>query len=872
MGEYKRGMKRTSGGGEVHLKQKWIKAAAAMMLLFILPIQASAYTKLEKGASGDDVWAMQTALQSLGYSITVDGKYGPATVSVVKSFQRKHGLYADGIAGDKTLSLLYTLVSGSGNTPAIATAVPASTTLSPQTSEGTIATVVTGGASLNLRLYANSEAKVIATIPNGEKVIVHERDAGWASVVYEGMTGYVMVNYLSFEYNTTKTPVPNLTPVPVNNAYQALVVTTGGSLNLRETAGSGGKVIAQIPYGAWVTVNAKGTTWSFVSYNGQSGYVMNQFLSFGLSAPTVIPTVAPTAAPTYIPNGATAYVATVSGSLNLRQSPDSSAKVLLKIPNGMPVQLLSRGNEWCAVVYEGTSGYVMTSFLRFTNASITVTPAATPTPAPTASPIIYGETAIVATSGGSLNLREHARSGAKVLLTIPNGTVITVSVRESTWCSVSYQGVSGYVMTSYLRFPSDPSVTPVPTATASPSPTPVTPGVSVGTAVITTSGGSVNLRAQASSSAKVLLSVPNAGIVSVQARGPEWSAVTYNGTFGYIMSKYMTILSAVPADDGEAEEEDPSVYKRTLKKGMTGEDVTWVQHRLDELGYSLQITNIYDDATFSAVKSFQSQNGLDADGLAGSQTFSVLKSENARRADAQPLSYATLRIDQSGDGVRKLQTDLKALGYPVTVNGTFDTDTHNAVVAFQQRNGLVISGIADALTRQVLHGGQGKPYSSPVTELPANEGWMASPAISQVKLLNWQNEIKPYVKTGQTFTVLDPNTNLSWKLVFYSLGRHADSQPASWRDTQIMNRSFGSTSWTIHPVYVLLPSGQWTLATMHNRPHLYGSINNNGFGGHLCVHFLRDMAEAQKNDPNYGVNNQITLRSAWKALTGETVD
>ena len=210
--------------------------------------------------------------------------------------------------------------------------------------------------------------------------------------------------------------------------------------------------------------------------------------------------------------------------------------------------------------------------------------------------------------------------------------------------------------------------------------------------------------------------------------------------------------------------------------------------------------------------------------------------------------------------------------YDWNYNGTYDADTHNAVVAFQQRNGLVISGIADALTRQVLHGGAGKPYSTPVQELPANEGWINGPAVSELKLLHWQNEIKPTVKAGQTFTVFDPNTHLSWKLVFYSLGRHADSQPASWRDTQIMNRSFGGTSWNIHPVYVQLPSGQWTLATMHNRPHLYGTITDNGFGGHLCVHFLRDMAEAQKNDPNYGVNNQVTLRNAWKALTGQTVD
>ena len=137
--------------------------------------------------------------------------------------------------------------------------------------------------------------------------------------------------------------------------------------------------------------------------------------------------------------------------------------------------------------------------------------------------------------------------------------------------------------------------------------------------------------------------------------------------------------------------------------------------------------------------------------------------------------------------------------------------------------------------------------------------------------MHWQNEIKGKVRAGQTFLIYDPQTGLSWNLVFYSLGRHADSQPVTWQDTQIMNRSFGNTSWTIHPVYVKLPTGEWTIATMHNRPHLYGSITANGFGGHLCVHVLRDMAEAQKNDPDYGVQNQVTLRNAWKALTGETI-
>jgi len=66
--------------------------------------------------------------------------------------------------------------------------------------------------------------------------------------------------------------------------------------------------------------------------------------------------------------------------------------------------------------------------------------------------------------------------------------------------------------------------------------------------------------------------------------------------------------------------------------------------------------------------------------------------------------------------------------------------------------------------------------------------------------------------------------------------------------------------------------GRWTMAAMHNRPHLTGSINDNGFGGHLCVHFLRDMEEVNRTSPDYGASNQRALRRAWKALTGETVE
>ena len=57
----------------------------------------SPHPVLKMGDTGEDVKALQSKLK-----ITADGDFGPATKAAVVAFQRKHGLYADGIVGKNT--------------------------------------------------------------------------------------------------------------------------------------------------------------------------------------------------------------------------------------------------------------------------------------------------------------------------------------------------------------------------------------------------------------------------------------------------------------------------------------------------------------------------------------------------------------------------------------------------------------------------------------------------------------------------------------------------------------------------------------------------------------------------------------------------
>ena len=58
------------------------------------------------GDQGSDVAEIQGQLANLGYDVTADGAYGPATVEAVKSFQMTQGINADGLVGPSTYAAL----------------------------------------------------------------------------------------------------------------------------------------------------------------------------------------------------------------------------------------------------------------------------------------------------------------------------------------------------------------------------------------------------------------------------------------------------------------------------------------------------------------------------------------------------------------------------------------------------------------------------------------------------------------------------------------------------------------------------------------------------------------------------------------------
>lgn len=71
--------------------------------------QAPAYpgAALRQGSKGDGVQTMQQRLSDLGFSLDVDGNFGPGTAKAVVAFQQKNNLGSDGVVGPNTWAALW---------------------------------------------------------------------------------------------------------------------------------------------------------------------------------------------------------------------------------------------------------------------------------------------------------------------------------------------------------------------------------------------------------------------------------------------------------------------------------------------------------------------------------------------------------------------------------------------------------------------------------------------------------------------------------------------------------------------------------------------------------------------------------------------
>jgi hypothetical protein len=143
----------------------------------------------------------------------------------------------------------------------------------------------------------------------------------------------------------------------------------------------------------------------------------------------------------------------------------------------------------------------------------------------------------------------------------------------------------------------------------------------------------LNVRADASTSATIIVQLKANTKVYITGETGDWYKITasVNGTTytGYAHKDYIVVKGSSEGGKEACPYTEPT---STLRQGSTGESVKWLQWHLYKLGYlsSGDIDGDFGPTTLSAVKKYQTDKGLDVDGVVGSGTRGqLIKDYNA---------------------------------------------------------------------------------------------------------------------------------------------------------------------------------------------------------------------------------------------------
>lgn len=162
------------------------------------------------------------------------------------------------------------------------------------------------------------------------------------------------------------------------------------------------------------------------------------------------------------------------------------------------------------------------------------------------------------------------------------------------------------------------------------------------------------------------------------------------------------------------------IYSTSLRRGSRGNEVKLIQYYLNFLSFfnnrlpSIDADGIFGPATENAVKAFQSEYGLTADGIVGRDTWNRLQDAYFSTLNSLPDEYRSyssllypgyvITTGASGNVVTQLQTFLNVIAAnnsavpSVAVDGVYGNETRNAVIAVQKLSGLEQTGAVGALT------------------------------------------------------------------------------------------------------------------------------------------------------------------------------
>jgi len=202
------------------------------------------------------------------------------------------------------------------------------------------------------------------------------------------------------------------------------------------------------------------------------------------------------------------------------------------------------------------------------------------------------------------------------------------------------------------------------------------------------------------------------GLVTMNALKDFQAANGLEGT-GRVNDATAQARASNSADRSAAAASNPYTQLVGLRPGALGGSVEALQQRLLDLGVQVRggVDGIFGPATANSLKAFQTQRGLPADGVVDNATAEALNTAPAAPEATAPevevvadgrVGFAV--YGEKGGRVSTLQQALVNAGITVRggVDGDFGAATASAVMSFQRKAGLQVTGVVNQATADAL--------------------------------------------------------------------------------------------------------------------------------------------------------------------------
>ncbi len=198
---------------------------------------------------------------------------------------------------------------------------------------------------LNIRKSASVESSRLGKLPVNESVFVYQVEDNWGKISYNGVEGWVCLDYTTYG---------GVTPSFAEGLY-----STVADLNLRASADITSKSKLVIPVSKTVAVTETKENWGKVEYNGSTGWICLDYTSYDGVLPVE---------EEEIDERAGEYL--TFDEVNLRKEATSLSESLVKVPGYAHLEVTETDGDWGKVEYKGKTGWICLDYAKLLNHTV----------------------------------------------------------------------------------------------------------------------------------------------------------------------------------------------------------------------------------------------------------------------------------------------------------------------------------------------------------------------------------------------------------------------------------------------------------------------------------------------------------------------